>query len=140
MGPQARTSQFLNSVTANFPEESHNPSYQVTASSTSKADAKMRCGRLRLPHEPTRFRAFFRSVYSRAWPRRPDCLPSDDVGLRRAVGEYFARGRQLSPERLERALLPHAVRRACGILSLGDGGSTARFQARSSAEHHDAPR
>ena len=37
---------------------------------------------------------------------RPDCLPSDDVGLRRAVGEYFARGRQLSPERLERALLP----------------------------------
>jgi DNA-3-methyladenine glycosylase II len=37
---------------------------------------------------------------------RPDSLPSDDVGLRRAVGEYFARGRQLSPERLERALLP----------------------------------
>ena len=37
---------------------------------------------------------------------RPDCLPSDDVGLRRAAGEYFARGRQLSPEQLERALLP----------------------------------
>jgi DNA-3-methyladenine glycosylase II len=39
---------------------------------------------------------------------RPDCLPSDDVGLRRAVGEYFSRGRQLSPEQLERALLPFA--------------------------------
>jgi DNA-3-methyladenine glycosylase II len=39
---------------------------------------------------------------------RPDCLPSDDVGLRRAAGEYFSRGRQLSPEQLERALLPFA--------------------------------
>ena len=39
---------------------------------------------------------------------RPDCLPSDDVGLRRAVGEYFSRGRQLSPEQLERTLLPFA--------------------------------
>jgi 3-methyladenine DNA glycosylase/8-oxoguanine DNA glycosylase len=36
----------------------------------------------------------------------PDCLPSADVGLRWAAGEFFARGRQLSPERLERALLP----------------------------------
>ena len=37
---------------------------------------------------------------------RPDCLPSADVGLRRAAGQYFARGRQLSPEQLEQALLP----------------------------------
>jgi DNA-3-methyladenine glycosylase II len=37
---------------------------------------------------------------------RTDCLPSADVGLRRAAGEYFARGRQLSQEELEQALLP----------------------------------
>jgi DNA-3-methyladenine glycosylase II len=39
---------------------------------------------------------------------RADCLPSDDVGLRRAVGKYFSRGRRLSPEQLDRALLPFA--------------------------------
>ena len=37
---------------------------------------------------------------------RPDCLPSQDVGLRRVVGTYLARGRYLSPKQLEKALLP----------------------------------
>ena len=72
---------------------------------------------------------------------RPDCLPSDDVGLRRAVGEYFARGRQLSPERLERALLPsrrsEALRHS---VSRWRRGSTAMFRPGSRAEHYDAPR
>ena len=39
---------------------------------------------------------------------RPDCLPSDDTGLRRVVGKYLARGRHLSPRQLERALSPFA--------------------------------
>ncbi|HEY7297948.1 MAG TPA: hypothetical protein VH684_08440 [Xanthobacteraceae bacterium] len=37
---------------------------------------------------------------------RPDALPSSDVGLRRVVGHYFARGRRLTPAQLERALAP----------------------------------
>ena len=39
---------------------------------------------------------------------RPDCLPSGDTGLRRAVGKLLARGRRLSPRQLERALSPFA--------------------------------
>jgi DNA-3-methyladenine glycosylase II len=35
-----------------------------------------------------------------------DCLPSDDVGLRRAIGRYLSHGRRLNPEQLERALAP----------------------------------
>ncbi len=37
---------------------------------------------------------------------RPDALPSEDTGLRRVIGHYFARGRQLTPAQLERALAP----------------------------------
>jgi DNA-3-methyladenine glycosylase II len=37
---------------------------------------------------------------------RPDCLASDDIGLRRVVGKYLACGRRLTPEELEQALLP----------------------------------
>ena len=37
---------------------------------------------------------------------RHDCLPSEDVNLRRAVGKYFSRGLSLSPKQLEQALLP----------------------------------
>ena len=37
---------------------------------------------------------------------RPDCLASDDIGLRRVVGKYLACGRRLSPEELEQALSP----------------------------------
>ncbi len=33
-----------------------------------------------------------------------DCLPSDDVGLRRTIGRYLWHGRRLSPEQLERTL------------------------------------
>lgn len=35
---------------------------------------------------------------------RPDALPSEDVGLRRVIGHYVARGRILTPDQLERAL------------------------------------
>lgn len=35
---------------------------------------------------------------------RPDALPSEDVGLRRVIGHYVARGRMLTPSQLERAL------------------------------------
>ncbi len=35
---------------------------------------------------------------------RPDALPSQDVGLRRAIGHYVARGRTLTPAQMERAL------------------------------------
>lgn len=35
---------------------------------------------------------------------RPDALPSDDIGLRRVVGHYVARGRMLTPNQMERAL------------------------------------
>lgn len=35
---------------------------------------------------------------------RPDALPSEDVGLRRVIGHYVARGRTLSPNQMERAL------------------------------------
>ncbi len=35
---------------------------------------------------------------------RPDVLPSDDVGLRRVIGHYVARGRTLSPSQMDRAL------------------------------------
>jgi 3-methyladenine DNA glycosylase/8-oxoguanine DNA glycosylase len=37
-----------------------------------------------------------------------DCLPSDDVGLRRTIGSYLPRGRRLSAGQLERALAPFA--------------------------------
>lgn len=37
---------------------------------------------------------------------RADCLPSADVGLRRAVGKCLARGQRLSPGGLERVLAP----------------------------------
>ena len=37
---------------------------------------------------------------------RPDCLASDDIGLRRVVGKYLACGRRLTPEALEQALSP----------------------------------
>jgi DNA-3-methyladenine glycosylase II len=37
---------------------------------------------------------------------RPDCLPAGDVGLRRVVGAYLARGRRLTAAQLERALSP----------------------------------
>jgi DNA-3-methyladenine glycosylase II len=37
---------------------------------------------------------------------RPDCLASDDIGLRRVVGKYLAGGRRLTPEELEQALSP----------------------------------
>jgi DNA-3-methyladenine glycosylase II len=37
---------------------------------------------------------------------RPDCLASDDIGLRREVGKYLACGRRLTPEELEHVLLP----------------------------------
>ena len=37
---------------------------------------------------------------------RPDCLPSGDVSLRRVIGDYFAGGRRLTKQELERALLP----------------------------------
>ena len=39
---------------------------------------------------------------------RFDCLPSDDVGLRRTIGRYLSRRRRLSPRQLERALSPFA--------------------------------
>jgi DNA-3-methyladenine glycosylase II len=39
---------------------------------------------------------------------RPDCLASDDIGLRRVVGKYLACGRRLTPEELEHVLLPFA--------------------------------
>jgi 3-methyladenine DNA glycosylase/8-oxoguanine DNA glycosylase len=39
---------------------------------------------------------------------RSDCLPSGDVGLRRALGRYFSCGRRLAPEELERGLFPFA--------------------------------
>lgn len=39
---------------------------------------------------------------------RHDCLPSDDVNLRRVVGKYFSRGLNLTPSQLEQALLPFA--------------------------------
>ena len=39
---------------------------------------------------------------------RHDCLPSDDVNLRRVVGRYFSRGLNLTPSQLEQALLPFA--------------------------------
>jgi len=35
---------------------------------------------------------------------RTDALPSQDVGLRRAIGHYVARGRTLTPAQMERAL------------------------------------
>jgi 3-methyladenine DNA glycosylase/8-oxoguanine DNA glycosylase len=37
---------------------------------------------------------------------RPDALPSGDVGLRRVVGHYVARGQRLTPTQLERRLAP----------------------------------
>ncbi len=36
----------------------------------------------------------------------PDALPSQDVGLRRVIGHYLARGRRLTPSGLERVLAP----------------------------------
>jgi|SRR5581483_11611325 3-methyladenine DNA glycosylase/8-oxoguanine DNA glycosylase len=39
---------------------------------------------------------------------RFDCLPSDDVGLRRTIAPYLARRRRLSPRQLESALSPFA--------------------------------
>ncbi|MDE2166734.1 MAG: DNA-3-methyladenine glycosylase 2 family protein [Alphaproteobacteria bacterium] len=37
---------------------------------------------------------------------RTDSLPSADVGLRRAIGKYLARGQHLSPSGLDRVLAP----------------------------------
>jgi DNA-3-methyladenine glycosylase II len=37
---------------------------------------------------------------------RPDALPSDDVGLRRVLGMYFASGQRLSAQQLEESLSP----------------------------------
>lgn len=37
---------------------------------------------------------------------RPDALPSGDVGLLRVLGQYFARGRRLTPAQLRRKLAP----------------------------------
>src|SRR5579883_1847040 len=42
---------------------------------------------------------------------RADCLPAEDVGLRRVVGRYFC-GRPLSPQELERVLAPFAPYRS----------------------------
>lgn len=49
---------------------------------------------------------------------RPDCLPSDDTGLRRVVGGYLARGRYLSPKQLEQALSPFTPFRALAAFYL----------------------
>lgn len=49
---------------------------------------------------------------------RPDCLPSGDTGLRRAVGKYLARGRYLSPKQLEQALSPFTPFRALAAFYL----------------------
>ena len=62
---------------------------------------------------------------------RPDCLPSADVGLRRAAGQYFARGRQLSPEQLEQALLPFTPFRGLAAFYLS---VAARLNHRVSAQ------
>ena len=43
---------------------------------------------------------------------RPDCLPAEDVGLRRVVGRYLAGGARLSPEDLRRVLAPFAPYRS----------------------------
>ena len=39
---------------------------------------------------------------------RHDCLPSDDVSLRRVVGGFLSHGRHLTPEELEEVVLPFA--------------------------------
>ncbi len=39
---------------------------------------------------------------------RYDCLPADDVGLRRTIGTYLSHRRRLSPAQLEHALSPFA--------------------------------
>ena len=95
----------------------------------------MRCGSSRCPSQRGLGACSAQYILVRGLGR-PDSLPSDDVGLRRAVGEYFARGRQLSPERLERALLPS--RRSEDLrhsVSRWQRGSTARFRPGSRAEH-----
>ena len=43
---------------------------------------------------------------------RPDCLPAEDVGLRRVVGRYLAGGARLSPEDLRCVLAPFAPYRS----------------------------
>lgn len=43
---------------------------------------------------------------------RADCLPSEDIGLRRVVGMHLSHGRYLSPEQLSEALSPFAPFRA----------------------------
>ena len=43
---------------------------------------------------------------------RPDCLPAEDVGLRRVVGRYLADGARLSPQDLRRVLAPFAPYRS----------------------------
>jgi DNA-3-methyladenine glycosylase II len=43
---------------------------------------------------------------------RPDCLPAEDVGLRRVAGRYLAGGARLSPQDLRAVLAPFAPYRS----------------------------
>jgi hypothetical protein len=66
-----------------------------------------------------------------------DCLPSNDVSLRRVVGKYLARGRYLSPEQLEQALSPFTPFRGLAAFYLS---VAARFKPASGAHRHDVER
>jgi DNA-3-methyladenine glycosylase II len=68
---------------------------------------------------------------------RMDCLPSNDVSLRRVVGKYLARGRYLSPEQLEQALSPFTPFRGLAAFYLS---VAARFKPASGAHRHDVER
>jgi DNA-3-methyladenine glycosylase II len=64
---------------------------------------------------------------------RSDALPSQDVGLRRVVGHYLARGQRLTPSGLERALTPFKPFRSLAAYYL-----SVHWRLRRSAEREPA--
>ena len=130
--PASSHLQFLNSVTADFSRREPQPCIPWRLPlRPRRADAKMRCGRLRLPHEPTRPQRLFRcSIFScvvsgapTAFPRVTSASAGQSGSTSRAVG---------SSARSDLSAHFCPSRRSEGLrhLSLGGNGSTARFQAR----------
>ena len=133
--PASSHLQFLNSVTADFSRrEPQHCDFDLDLDALRlKCDAEARA-------EPTRPRRRSAQYILVRGLERPDSLPSDDVGLRRAVGEYFARGRQLSPERLERALLPFTPSEDLRHSVLGGGAAQPRGSGPRQGKHNAPPK
>jgi len=70
---------------------------------------------------------------------RFDCLPSDDVGLRRTIGRYLSRHHRPSPRQLERALSPFAPFRGLAAFYLAVDWRLQQRASLAGAETGDRP-